>query len=245
MNLGVVKEGHKSSAPWTTGVAIVAWGLAVLQVGCVNPEPASKPDTVTQAQPTPVGEKWLPLAKDGLHDMDGLRDPGNPAFQLHQEPREELSKLPANKPRPVISAFGSGSGLVASKAGNMVDWVQAITSGAIKPRRSTAAVMGIEVEPPVMDMDILLDPNGSMPPVRFPHRAHTMWLACANCHPAIFVPQKGANPISMYKILEGEQCGICHSAVAFSLTECSRCHSVQRIQPALIRPSANKGGETP
>jgi hypothetical protein len=30
----------------------------------------------------------------------------------------------------------------------------------------------------------------------------------------------------MQKILDGEQCGVCHGAVAFPLTECRRCHSV-------------------
>ncbi|MDO8413027.1 MAG: cytochrome c3 family protein [Gallionellaceae bacterium] len=228
-------------------LAPLVLGLGVIQVACVNTEPVTtveKP-SVVPAQTASVDDKWLPLAKDKLHDVDGLRDPGNPGFQLHQEPREELSKLPANKARPVINAFGGSPGLMVSKADNLVDWVQAITSGAIRPRRNIATGTGIEVEPPVMDMDILLNPNGSMPPVRFPHRAHTMWLACANCHPAIFIPQKGANPIRMYKILEGEQCGICHSAVAFSLTECSRCHSVQRIPSSLVNPSANKGGGIP
>jgi hypothetical protein len=33
-------------------------------------------------------------------------------------------------------------------------------------------------------------------------------------------------------VLSGEKCGLCHGAVAFPLTECNRCHSVQRDSPA-------------
>ena len=69
-------------------------------------------------------------------------------------------------------------------------------------------------------------PNGFMPWVRFPHKPHTKWLACSNCHPAIFLPQEGANDISMNKVLRGEYCGVCHDKVAFSLFVCERCHSV-------------------
>jgi hypothetical protein len=38
----------------------------------------------------------------------------------------------------------------------------------------------------------------------------------------------------MLAILEGEQCGQCHGAVAFPLTECTRCHAIpQKDFPAL------------
>ena len=41
-----------------------------------------------------------------------------------------------------------------------------------------------------------------------------------------FVEKAGANKLNMQAILNGEQCGLCHGAVAFPLTECNRCHSV-------------------
>ena len=66
-----------------------------------------------------------------------------------------------------------------------------------------------------------------MPWVRFPHLAHTRWLDCSNCHPAIFLPQKGANKVNMDAIIGGEYCGRCHDKVAFALWTCERCHSVQ------------------
>jgi c(7)-type cytochrome triheme protein len=61
--------------------------------------------------------------------------------------------------------------------------------------------------------------------VVYPHKQHTQWLDCSNCHPAIFIPMKGANQISMASILMGEKCGVCHGKVAFPVSECRRCHS--------------------
>jgi c(7)-type cytochrome triheme protein len=64
-----------------------------------------------------------------------------------------------------------------------------------------------------------------MPDVVYPHKQHTEWLDCSNCHPAIFIPQKGANQISMASILLGQKCGVCHGKVAFPVSECRLCHS--------------------
>lgn len=143
---------------------------------------------------------WTPLRKDGLHD------PKSPAIKLLQEPREALSKLPPDT------------------TGNMVRWVEAIQSGIIAPRASLKP--GVQAR--ILDQDILLDLNGSMPIILFPHKRHTEWLDCANCHNGVFEQQTGATKMSMAQILAGEQCGICHGAVSFPLTECSRCHSVLR-----------------
>ena len=66
-----------------------------------------------------------------------------------------------------------------------------------------------------MDLNIVREVKGSMPDVVYPHKQHTEWLDCSNCHPAIFKPQKGANQISMAGILLGQQCGVCHGKVAF------------------------------
>jgi c(7)-type cytochrome triheme protein len=62
--------------------------------------------------------------------------------------------------------------------------------------------------------------------VRFPHRQHTLWLDCSMCHEELFKSKAGANQFSMLAMLNGEQCGRCHGAVSFPLTECNRCHSV-------------------
>lgn len=141
---------------------------------------------------------WLPLAADGVHD------PAAPGLVLLQQPAEALAPLPRDS------------------AGNLVRWVQALESGAIAPRSSLLESTPVRVR----DQDLIVSRFGSMPAVRFPHRAHTLWLDCSNCHPVPFKEQAGANKLSMVAILNGEQCGLCHGAVAFPLTECNRCHSV-------------------
>lgn len=145
-----------------------------------------------------LASNWNPLAKDHLHD------PENPGLAYLQNPGEALSRLPGDS------------------AGNKVDWVRALENGFIRPRSE----LHENPEVQVIDTDIILNKTGSIPRVRFPHKTHTQWLDCSNCHEHIFKSKAGATPITMGKILEGEYCGVCHGAVAFPLTECSRCHSV-------------------
>jgi c(7)-type cytochrome triheme protein len=151
--------------------------------------------------------RWEPIAKDGL------RDPKGPAIGILQEPREGLGEI---------------AKLAPDTAGNQVRWVEALEKGVINPRSNL--LPGTQIN--VLDQDILLNLKGGMPIVRFPHRAHTLWLDCSNCHEHLFKSKFGANKLSMFSILQGEQCGVCHGAVSFPLTECNRCHSVPRINPA-------------
>lgn len=164
---------------------------------------------------------WTPLAQDGVHD------PKSPAVKILQQPAEALSHL------------------TPDTAGNQVRWVQALDKKEIQPREKLFA----KTEVRKLDKDIILDLKGSMPAVRFPHRAHTEWLDCVNCHNGIFATKTGETKISMLNILQGEQCGICHGAVSFPLTECTRCHSIMRdgqqpglpegVNPRMHQPPAN------
>ncbi|MCP5150172.1 MAG: c-type cytochrome [Ectothiorhodospiraceae bacterium] len=135
---------------------------------------------------------------------DGIHDPTNPGTEILQAPREAFAALP------------QGTG------GNRVDWVEALASGKIAPRYE---LFDSGKQPVIMDLNIVREVKGSMPDVVYPHKQHTEWLDCSNCHPAIFVPQKGANQISMAGILLGKQCGVCHGKVAFPVSDCRRCHS--------------------
>jgi c(7)-type cytochrome triheme protein len=141
---------------------------------------------------------WQRLEHDGLHD------PRGPGIAQLQQPAEALEPLPRDT------------------AGNLVNWVQAIDSGAIEPRSNLFPGTPVRLR----EDDIIIAKFGSMPAVKFPHRQHTLWLDCSNCHEQLFKAQLGANRFSMTAILNGEQCGLCHGAVAFPLTECNRCHSV-------------------
>lgn len=103
------------------------------------------------------------------------------------------------------------------------DWMRLLDSQFIQPR-STVDGKG-SMAP--LELDILMRNTKEMPWVKFPHRPHTLWLECSNCHDAIFIPKAGANPIDMTRIFRGEACGVCHGRVAFQpFVACERCHSV-------------------
>lgn len=161
----------------------------------------------------PASKRNLPPPEDGIHD------PANDGTHALQPP---------------LAAFGS---LPKSFAGNRVNWVEAIGQKKINPRYDRNDP---KAEPIVMDLNIVREVKGSMPDVVYPHKQHTEWLDCSNCHPAIFVPQKGANQISMAAILLGEKCGVCHGKVAFPVSECRNCHSKKKDMAKVAAPEAGK-----
>ena len=145
--------------------------------------------------------RWQPLAKDGIHD------PKSPAIGTLQEPRDALAPL------------------APDTAGNKVRWMEALVKGQINPRaKATHETGGVELR----ETEILLNLKGGTPIVRFPHKQHTLWLDCTNCHDSLFRKEIGGTKIDMRRILNGEQCGLCHGAVAFPITECNRCHNTAR-----------------
>ena len=152
----------------------------------------------------PPAKRNLPPAEDGIHD------PGNDGTLALQPPLAAFAALPK------------------SNAGNRIDWGKALIEGKIQPRFDRVDPNAV---PAVMDLNIVREVKGSMPDVVYPHKQHTEWLDCANCHPAIFVPQKGANQISMAAILLGQKCGVCHGKVAFPVSECRLCHSKNKTAP--------------
>lgn len=166
--------------------------------------------------PAIAQDQWRPIADDGI------RDPKSPAVQLLQAPADALSKL------------------TPDKTGNLVRWVTALDQGEINPRSKLYEDTTVNL----YEKDVFLNLKGGMPVVRFPHRAHTLWLDCSNCHDHLFKKEPGSNKLSMFVILQGEQCGVCHGAVAFPLTECTRCHNTTR-EDALLeleRGTAAAGG---
>jgi c(7)-type cytochrome triheme protein len=191
-------------------MAVIATAIVLPMLTSCSPNPASATRSAGYVVEGGVGEgkRWRDnrffatevktesLAEDGIHD------PANTAISSLQEPAEALSAFPLDR-----------------RGG--VNWVKAIELGIIEPR---ADLQGKSIMP-VLDMDIMFKDTGEMPWVKFPHKAHTQWLACSNCHPDIFIQQKGANNPSMDGILAGEHCGRCHDKVAFALWTCERCHN--------------------
>lgn len=155
----------------------------------------------------PASKRNPPPTEDGIHDAAGA---GSKQLQVPK------------------AAF---DGLPKSKSGNYVDWVKALADKKISPRYDKTDPNAVPI---VMDLNIVREVKGSMPNVVYPHKQHTEWLDCSNCHPAIFIPQKGANNISMAAILLGEKCGVCHGKVAFPVSECRRCHSQKKDAAANV-----------
>ena len=151
-------------------------------------------------------------AQDGIHDPDGA------AVNLLQAPKDAFAGLPKGK------------------SGNYVDWMKSIEEHLVDPRFDR---LNPDSEGVIMDLNIVREVKGSMPDVVYSHKTHTQWLDCSNCHPTIFIPQKGANNISMAGILLGQQCGVCHGKVAFPVSECRRCHSQNKTQPVDVTADDN------
>jgi c(7)-type cytochrome triheme protein len=162
----------------------------------------------------PSPQHNLPPAEDGIHA------PANIGTLALQPPLEAFAPLPK------------------AITGNRVDWVQAIEGRHIGPRHD---LTNPDAELLVMDLNIVRQVKGSMPDVLFPHKMHTEWLDCSNCHVGIFIPQKGANQMSMAAILLGEGCGVCHGKVAFPVSDCAKCHSQSKASPATAAPAGGAG----
>ena len=239
---GMPPKAGRSDLPDAENVAAVRYMAAAVKQehpkpaaakqAAPAPAPAKTPPSATTAVPPPaasvqaraeanafnrllrpLNQRNPPPTEDGIHDatLDGTHS--------LQPPREAFAALPR------------------SGAGNHVDWVKALEEKKIAPRwdRANAAA-----EPMVFDLNIVREVKGSMPDVVYPHKQHTEWLDCSNCHPAIFIPQKGANQISMARILLGQACGVCHGKVAFPVSECRLCHSKKKPVPATASAGAGR-----
>lgn len=130
-------------------------------------------------------------------------DPDNPAYPILQDPEQAMGDFPTDR-------YGQ------------IDWVRALQQGEIAPRAERTRPGKMEIR----NNELLLKSTREMPYVKFPHQQHSEWLACNNCHPSPFIPKAGANHISMDSILRGNDCGLCHDRVAFTIMACERCHSV-------------------
>ncbi len=181
--------------------------LAAARAAAPNPAPTAAVNAFNRLL-KPVGRFNRPAVESGIHD------PSNDMTLQLQPPAVAFAALPK------------------SPAGNHVDWVKSLDGKAIEPRWDRLDPAAAAV---VMDLNIVREVKGSMPDVVYPHKQHTEWLDCSNCHPAIFVPQKGANQISMASILLGQKCGVCHGKVSFPVSECRLCHSKKKADTTLVQ----------
>jgi c(7)-type cytochrome triheme protein len=200
----------------------------------LKPAAAPAPASVSVAASTPVAPAVATEISSA--DINSFNRLLKPASKRNLPPPEDGIHDPSNDGthalQPPLAAFGA---LPKAPSGNRVNWVEAIGQKKINPRYDR---LDPKAEPIVMDLNIVREVKGSMPDVVYPHKQHTEWLDCSNCHPAIFVPQKGANAISMASILLGEKCGVCHGKVAFPVSECRNCHSKKKDLAKAPTPAA-------
>lgn len=153
-------------------------------------------------------EPEIPAARRAIDSVNFLDD-NNPDLHRLQRIEEATRHLPYD-------------------ANGFPDWMKALNKGLINPRAGLTAKERMEV----LDLDVVMRNTKEMPFVKFPHRSHTEWLACANCHPDPFPAKAGASEIRMANIFRGQFCGKCHDRVAFvTFYSCDRCHSQPQKAP--------------
>ena len=178
--------------------------------------PIPSPPPVPVVQQAPPGMDFHSYSGI-LSDPNGFPAPGAPYARQNSDPPTALRQLPTDSlglPNWVTS------GGMSRESGESLYKMDKDAS-VIHPRDD---LKGEKKPTPPFNFNVEIPAVGAMPDVIFPHFPHTYWLDCANCHPSIFIMKKGANPISMVKITNGEYCGRCHGRVAFPLAECDRCH---------------------
>ena len=115
--------------------------------------------------------------------------------------------------------------LPMTMTGNGINWTEASERKLIKP----AAYIKKKTEDMRFDKQLTLEAEMTIiPPAIFPHKAHSFWLDCDNCHPELFNIKKKGTHFSMEEILKGNYCGVCHMTVAFPMDDCRRCHPDMR-----------------
>lgn len=153
---------------------------------------------------------------------------GNPDAQSTSDYYEKFTQMIATRGqvRTGVSQIRAIDALPKDGTEN-VSWTAAVLNGYISPKGSLDPDAE---EEPIFNLNIFIEAKVPlMANVIFPHSIHTYWLSCNNCHPKIFIPEAGANPITMDEIFKGEWCGRCHGKVAFTFwprSNCTRCHSI-------------------
>ena len=108
--------------------------------------------------------------------------------------------------------------------GNLIDWDKAEEEGKINPIDFLPGI-SFQRDPIQAQKDFSIEVTTWASDVIFSHKKHAMWNGCAVCHPQVFPSsKKGTVKYSMFQIMRGEYCGICHLKVAFSVWLCYKCH---------------------
>jgi len=229
------------AAPAAASAAVASAAVASAAVASAAQAPAAVGAAGAPAAPAPVVERTTTAAAttgDAAAEANAFNRLLRPLGARNAPPTQDGIHDPQHEGtialQPPLASFEL---LPKSTAGNRINWVAALNEKKITPRWDKADGKAQAV---VMDLNIVREVKGTMPDVLFPHKQHTEWLDCSNCHPAIFIPQKGANQISMASILLGQKCGVCHGKVAFPVSDCRSCHSQKKDLTATSGQGARK-----
>ena len=161
------------------------------------------------------------LREDLQREIDQLKlELGDVKKQLSEKEPGKGEIPPAEKAKGWLEV----AKLLPKRADNSIDWTAGINSKVIALR---AGIDPRDAQQAVLDLDVeLTTSSNALYAAAFPHNAHTQWLSCGNCHPAIYPLKQQGEPevVTMAKINAGESCGVCHGTVAFPVTACDRCH---------------------
>lgn len=188
---------------WGLGAA----GLAALAIACTTQNPVMT--ALFDGVPEP-GAEHVPAPV--------VKQPRRPKY-VKPPPPVRFVEVP-DLPPPT-----DWKGIYASLPRNddAVAWVKALEAKQINPKPSLDPDAK-EDEP--TDLDVELDSSGKETKAVFPHKAHTMWMACPACHTSIFEMEKGKAKMTMAGMGDGQWCGTCHGKVAQpELTACPACHT--------------------
>ncbi|MFZ5863492.1 MAG: c(7)-type cytochrome triheme domain-containing protein [Nitrospirota bacterium] len=215
---------------WVVGLPLLVAVGTVLPGGTKAQPPAPPPVGAPQSS-ADTDQERLQRIKEKLKSVDpsmviyldsrgniaGTGDPGGVVG------RAEIVGKGAHPPALELAGF-------PKDRYDLVDWAASVLQGKIKPRD---AVDPSVPEVPPFDLDVVIITKSKFQPdVLFSHKVHTLWLACENCHEKIFKKKAGGNPeMHMTKIAAGQYCGRCHDRVAFPLTDCLRCHVLDKDRP--------------
>jgi c(7)-type cytochrome triheme protein len=104
-----------------------------------------------------------------------------------------------------------------------VNWMLALDEKTITPKPGIDPV----AEPAsTLDSEIVFTPTDNPgKAATFRHATHTQWLACKNCHPALF-KKRDENLQFTHDDMEegGKYCGACHFKVVVVQSGCKGCH---------------------
>lgn len=152
------------------------------------------------------------------------------------KPLMDLSYYNGGRFKEIASRIGaewypeklSGGKLPVDKLG-FINWVELDKSTAFGPLHSLSGNPDPEG---IRETNILFETTSTfLQNVLFSHKTHSTWVKCSLCHPNLFKPEVGANKVKMIEMKDGKSCGFCHGRVAFTYSDCLRCHSQPKENP--------------